>query len=169
MQRYTMPRKSPRIKNMCILVITMASTLFMIYIAWALKCTFFWHTRYGIQCLISGYTYRVGQYCKGNGIGSYATFRAAATACSNNVECGCIYDKACDGVSWFISKGYEVTPGYLSSVRSCAWTPSKLTLPFHTRKLIYFTYNNDIDIFYIYTIIIIIIKRMERSISRSTN
>ena len=114
--------------------------------------------RYGFQCFISDYTYRVGQYCEGNDIGSYTMHTAAEAACSNNVECGCIYDKACDGVSWFISKGYEVTPGYLSSVRSCAWTPSKLTLPFHTRKLIYFSnINNDIYMF-IFILLLLLLR-----------
>ena len=90
--------------------------------------------RYGFQCFISDYTYRVGQYCEGNDIGSYTMHTAAEAACSNNVECGCIHDEACDGDRWSISKGYKVRA---SSTGSCAWTSSKLKQPSHTRRLMY--------------------------------
>ena len=96
--------------------------------------------RYGFQCFISDYTYRVGQYCEGNDIGSYTMHTAAEAACSNNVECGCIHDEACDGDRWSISKGYKVRA---SSTGSCAWTSSKLKQPSHTRRLMYFTYSES--------------------------
>jgi len=72
------------------------------------------------------HTYRVGQYCSGSDIEIHTTLQAAETACSNNVECGCIYNAACDGDRWRISKGYEVTP---SSIGSCAWTSTISAVP----------------------------------------
>ena len=99
--------------------------------------TFFCHTRYSIECFISDYTYHVGQTCLGNKIGNHATLQAAKAACSNNVDCGCIYDSKCNGDGWSISKGNKVTQ---SRHGTCAWAriPSKLTCPFHTRTLIYY-------------------------------
>ena len=69
----------------------------------------------------------MGKLCIGHTIGRYTTLQAAQTACSNNDECGCIFDSGCDGGTWLTIKGYEVTP---SPAGSCAWTPSKLKLPF---------------------------------------
>ena len=80
----------------------------------------------------------MGKYCGGVEIERYRTLGAAVAACSKNVECGCIYDRYCDDDTWWISKGYQIKA---SSTGSCAWTPSKLMFPLHTRRLMYFTYN----------------------------
>ena len=76
----------------------------------------------------------MGKFCEGGDIGSYTTLQAAKEACSNNNECGCIWDEFCDGNIWLISKGYNVTS---DAYGSCAWTKSKLMFPFNTRKQIY--------------------------------
>ena len=104
----------------------------------ARKYTFFSHSYYCIQCFISdNYNYLEGRYCQGSNIGSYTTLHAAKAACSNNYECGCIWEEECDGDEWKISKGNTV---FSSSYGSCAWA-GKLKFSFHTRKQIY-TDNN---------------------------
>ena len=94
-----------------------------------------------LQCFISEYTYHVGHVCKGANIAqltqAYTTLQAAKAACLDNVECGCMWEYRCDGDGgWYLRKGSGVAP----HVGTCAWNlPGKLTCPFDTRKLIYFT------------------------------
>ena len=92
-----------------------------------------WHSMF-----ISDYNYVVEHNCLGRSLpGSYTTFEAAERACANNVECGCIDQYNCNDGTWSISRGYEIAK---NDIGSCSWHQGKLTLPFHTRNLIYFRY-----------------------------
>ena len=99
---------------------------------------FFSHTRYGIECFISDYIYHEKQVCNGENLSTigFTALLSAQADCSRNAECGCIYDDACKGDKWMTRKGIGLTP---STAGSCSWTKSKLTFPFHTRKLMYCT------------------------------
>ena len=62
----------------------------------------------------------MGGYIKG-----YTTLQAAKAACSNDIECGCIYDSNCDGGTWSIHKGSDLTSGQAHGQENCAWTRGK--------------------------------------------
>ena len=83
------------------------------------------------------FTRLVGKECLGDSIQYNTTLQAAKEACMSNIECGCIYDRKCDGDQWFISKGSVVYSDAVKSgtLESCALTKSKMTLNAHIRKL----------------------------------
>ena len=74
-------------------------------------------------------------FCMGDRISEHTTLVAAKTACSDNIDCGCIDEEACNGGPWRTHKGFDVH----QSAFQCAWTKSKLTFPFRKRRLLYFT------------------------------
>ena len=61
-------------------------------------------------------------------------FRLQKQNAQKNNDCGCIWDKDCDGDGWKISNGHNVSS---SSLGSCAWLKSKFI---HARKQLY-SYN----------------------------
>ena len=76
--------------------------------------------------------------CRGTTIQvGYPTLQVAKEACSNNGQCGCIYADDCDVDAFLTKRGREVDP---SPKGGCSWNKSKFTFPFHTRKIMYFTY-----------------------------
>lgn len=69
------------------------------------------------------YNHFKGKYCNGDYIKGYTTLRAAKAACSNDIECGCINDFACNGFNtWVIFKGSALAS---STQGTCAWTLGK--------------------------------------------
>ena len=67
---------------------------------------------------VAQYTHFADKYCNGEYISSYTTLQDAKEACSNNIECGCIYDVGCSNHTWTISKGSSLAS---SGQGSCAW------------------------------------------------
>ena len=63
-----------------------------------------------------------GKQCAGTDIDIFQTLEAAKAACYANIECGCIYDKRCDGAPWHISKGSALTS---VTDKTCAFKLSK--------------------------------------------
>ena len=84
------------------------------------------------------YTFLPGTYCIGDPITYHTTLEAAKAACVNNIACGCIQDYYCDSKGWSLHKEYGFST---DGSKTCAWieSKSKLTFPFHTKKLVYFT------------------------------
>ena len=80
-----------------------------------------------------------GKECLGDSIQYYTTLQAAKVACMNNIECGCIYDRKCDGDQWFTSKGSAVysDTAKTGTQESCTWTKSTIAFYSHIRKLIF--------------------------------
>ena len=78
-----------------------------------------------------------GKECLGDSIQYHTTLQAAKVACMNNIECGCIYDRKCDGDQWFTSKGSAVYSDTAKSgtQESCTWTKSTIAFYSHIRKL----------------------------------
>ena len=68
-----------------------------------------------------------GKQCAGTDIDIFQTLEAAKAACYANIECGCIYDRRCDGAPWHINKGSALTSSreVYHSDKTCAWKLSK--------------------------------------------
>ena len=80
---------------------------------------YFKNTQFQSTCSVADqYTQFEGKFCAGTDIQQHTTLQAAKAACLDNTECGCIYDRYCDGGTWFTSKGSAMTP---SPSGYCAW------------------------------------------------
>ena len=71
----------------------------------------------------------MGHFCVGN-CGDirypHKTLQAAKVACSNDIECGCIYDAECDGGKWWTCKGSNTLSD--DSLGSCVWITGRWRL-----------------------------------------
>ena len=88
-------------------------------------------------------------WCNGESLVTtwYTTIEAAEADCSNSPDCGCIYDDLCQGERWTTHKGPEILTG------TCSWTKSKLTFPFHTKKIMYFATTKPMVQLFLYLVV----------------